>query len=86
MTKCVCQHKVIKGGKLQKSESSLVCVIIAEGSTNVLPVSTNIPADFCIPVSLYNKNPINISAYIVSDFKYLQHWWSAILMIVRKMH
>ena len=31
MTKCVRQHKVIKGGKLQKSESSLICVIIAEG-------------------------------------------------------
>ena len=41
MTKCVRQHKVVKGGKLQKSESSLICVIIAEGSTNALPVSTS---------------------------------------------
>ena len=49
MTKCVRQHKIVKGGKLQKSESSLICVIIAEGSTNALPVSTNIPAHFCIP-------------------------------------
>ena len=54
MTKCVRRHKVVKGGKLQKSESSLICVIIAEGSTNALPVSTSIPAHFCI--SLYNKN------------------------------
>ena len=40
MTKCVRQHKVVNCGKLQKSESSLICVIIAEGSTNALPVST----------------------------------------------
>ena len=26
MTKCVRQHKIVKGGKLQKSESSLICV------------------------------------------------------------
>ena len=56
MTKSVCLHKIVKGGKLQKSESSLICVIKAEGSTNALPVSTSIPAHFCIPVSLYNKN------------------------------
>ena len=56
VTKCVRQHKVVKGGKLQKSESSLICVIIAEGSTNALPVSSSIPAHFCIPVALYNKN------------------------------
>ena len=41
MTKCVCQHKVVKGGKLQKSESSLICVIIAKGPTNALPFSTH---------------------------------------------
>ena len=56
MTKSVRQHKIVKGGKLQKSETPLICVIISEGSTNALPVSTSIPADFCIPVSLYNKN------------------------------
>ena len=50
MTESVRRHKIIKGGKLQKSESSLICVIIAEGPTNALPVSTSIPADFCIPV------------------------------------
>ena len=55
MTKCIRQHKVVKGGKLQKPESSLICVIKAEGSTNGLPVFTSIPAHFCIPVSLYNN-------------------------------
>ena len=38
MTKSVCRHKIVRGGKLQKSESSLICVVTAEGSTNVLPV------------------------------------------------
>ena len=56
MTKSVRKHKVVKGGKLQKSESSFICVVVAEGSTNALPVSTSIPAHFCIPVSLYNEN------------------------------
>ena len=56
MTKCIFQHKIVKVDKLQKSESSLICVIIAEGSTNALPVSTGTPAHFYIPVSLYNKN------------------------------
>ena len=27
-------HQIVKGGKLQKSESSRICVVIAEGSTN----------------------------------------------------
>ena len=58
MTKCVRQHKIVKGGKLKKSESSLICVIIAEGSTNVLPVFTSILAHFCGLVSLHNKNVI----------------------------
>ena len=58
MTKSVRQHKIVKGGKLQKSESPFICVIIAEGSTNALPVSTSILAHFCIPVSLHNKNVI----------------------------
>ena len=56
MIKCVHQHKIVKGGKLQKSESPFICVIIAEGSTNALPISTSILAHFCISVSLYNKN------------------------------
>ena len=38
MTKSVCQHKTAKDGKLQKSESSLICVVIAEGSANALLV------------------------------------------------
>ena len=64
MTKSVRQPKTVKGSKLQKSESSLIFAVIAEGSTNALPVSTNIPAHFYIPVSLHNKNgllgcPIN---------------------------
>ena len=56
MTKNVHQHKIVKGGKLQKSESSLICVVIAEGSTNALPLFTSILAHFCILVSLHNKN------------------------------
>ena len=56
MTKSVHQHKIIKGGNLQESESPLMCVVIAEGSTNALPVSISILAHFCIPVSLHNKN------------------------------
>ena len=75
MTKSVCQHMSIKAGKLQKSESSLICVIIAEGSTNALPVSTSIPAHFCIPVSLHNNNVllrclINDILYLVIEFFY----------------
>ena len=50
MTKRVHQHKVVKGGKLRKSKSSLICVIIAEGPTNALPVSTSIPACVCVCV------------------------------------
>ena len=62
-----------KGGKLQKSESSLISVIIAEGSTNALPVFTSILAHFCIPVSLHNKNvllrfPINDILWLVIEF------------------
>ena len=42
MTKSARQYKIIKGGKLQKSESSVISVVIAEGSTNALSVSTDI--------------------------------------------
>ena len=75
MTKCVRQHKIVNSGKLQKSESSLICVIVAEGSTNALPVSTSIPAHFCIPVSMYNKNVllwclINDILWLVIEFFY----------------
>ena len=41
MTKRVHKHKIVKSGKLQKSESSLICVVIAEGFTNALPVFTS---------------------------------------------
>ena len=75
MTKSVRQHKIVKGGKLQKSESSLICVVIAEGSANALPVFTSILAHFYIPVSLYNKNVllrclINDIPYLVIEFFY----------------
>ena len=56
MTKSVRQHKSVKGSKLQKPESSLICVIIAEGYTNAMPVSISIPAQFCVSVSLHKKN------------------------------
>ena len=69
MTKSVCQRKIVKGVKLQKSESSIICVVIAEGSTNALPVSTSIPANFCIPVSLYNKNVF--LRCVINDILYL---------------
>ena len=42
MTKSVRQHKIGKGRKLQKSESSFIRLVIAEGSTNALPVFTSI--------------------------------------------
>ena len=42
VTKSVRQHKIVKGGKLQKSESCLICVVIAEGSTNALTVLVSI--------------------------------------------
>ena len=56
MTKNVRQHKIVKGGKLQKSGSSLICVVIAERSTNASPESTSVLAHFCIPISLHKKN------------------------------
>ena len=56
MTKSVRQHKIVKNGKLQKSESSLISIVIAEGSANALKVFIRILARFCILVSLYNKN------------------------------
>ena len=56
MTKSVRQLKIVKGGKLQKSDPLSFVVIIAEGATNALPVSTSILAHFYIPVSLHNKN------------------------------
>ena len=69
MTKSVRQHKIVKGGKLQKFESSLICVIIAEGSTNALPVSTSIPAHFFIQVSLNNKNVL--LRFLINDYLWL---------------
>ena len=57
MTKSVRQHKILKGGKLQKSESFLICVIIAEGSTNALPVSTSSEQAY----EQYTVNQINKS-------------------------
>ena len=48
MTKLVRQHKIVKGGKLQKSESALICVVIAEVSTKALPVFTSILAEWAV--------------------------------------
>ena len=56
MTKIVHQHKIAIGDELQKSESSLIYVIIAEGSANAVPVFTSIGAHFCNSVSLHSKN------------------------------
>ncbi|WP_419582018.1 hypothetical protein [Thiolapillus sp.] len=55
----------IKGGKLRKSESSLICVVIAEGSTNALPISKTILAHFFIPDSFHNKNILLL--YLIND-------------------
>ena len=57
MTKCVRQHEIVKGDKLKKSESSLINVVIAEGSTNTLKVSTSILAHCSLPVN--KKAPIH---------------------------
>ena len=55
------------------SESSLICVVIAKGSTNALPVFTSIFAHFCIQVSLDNENVllrclINDILWLVIEF------------------
>ena len=78
MTKSVHQHKIIKGGKLQKSEFSLIGVIIAEGSTNALPVPTSILSHFCIPVFVHNKTVllrclINDILQLVKEFFCCHH-------------
>ena len=36
----------LRGGRFQKSESSVICVVIAEGSANALPVFMSIHAHF----------------------------------------
>ena len=41
-TKSVGHDKIARGGKLQESESSLICVIIAGGSANALPLFISI--------------------------------------------
>ena len=55
MTKSDRQYEIVKGGKLQESQSSLICFVIAGGSLKALPVFINILAHFCIPVSFNNK-------------------------------
>ena len=81
MTESVCQHKIVKDGKLQKSESPLICVIIAEGSTNALPVFTSILAHFCIQVSLHKKNVLLHS--LISDILYLviEFFYSLVIIV-----
>ena len=73
----------LKVANSRSLESPLMCVIIAEGSTNTLPVSTSILAHFCIPVSLHNKNVllwclINDILQLVIEFFYF------IVIIVRR--
>ena len=46
----------LKVANSRSLESSLICVIFAEGSTNALPVFINILGHFYIPVSLHNKS------------------------------
>ena len=46
MAKCVRQLKVVKGGRLQDSGSSLICVVLAEGPANALPVFISVLATF----------------------------------------
>ena len=75
MIKSVRQHGIVKGGKLQKSKPSLICVVIAEGSGNALPVFLSILANFCISVFLHNKNVllrcvINDILYLIIEFFY----------------
>ena len=52
MTKSVHQHKIVTGGKLWKSktESSLICVVIAEGSKCLASFHKHL-VHFCIPLS-----------------------------------
>ena len=76
MPRPVHQHNTVKGGKLQEPESSLICVVIAEGSADALPVFINILAHFCIAVSLHKKNAllrflINDILQLVTEFFYI---------------
>ena len=82
MAKSVRQHSIVKAGKLKKSKTSLICVVIAEGSTTALPVSTSITAHFCFPVSLHNKNVLLRWAVGGSFEPVLHHW--AYISIVRR--
>ena len=57
-------------------ESSLICVVFAEGSANAIPVFISILAHFCIPVSLHNQNVllrclINDILSLVKEFFYV---------------
>ena len=69
-----------KGGKIQKFESSLICVVIAEGSTNALPVFTSILAHFCIPVSLHNNN-VRLRC-LINDILWLALEFSCFVVII----
>ena len=80
MTKSVRQHKVVKGGKLQKSQSSLICVVIAEASINALPVVIRILAHFCIPVSVHNKNVF--LGFLINDILWLVTQFFCFVVII----
>ena len=74
-----------KGGKLQESESSLICVVITQGFANALPVIISILTHFYIPVSLHNKNvllrsPINdILQLVIKFFHFIVWCWGVCL-------
>ena len=54
--KGVCQYLVVKGYKFYKSETSLICLDIAVGSTNLSPFCLCILPNFSIPIPLYSQN------------------------------
>ena len=49
------QSKVAKNDKFKVSETSLICLDIAIGSTYVSHVLLGIPSNFRVPVLLYNQ-------------------------------
>ena len=73
-------HERIKGGKLQESESSLICFIIAAGSSKPLPVFMNILANNCISVFLHNKNVL--LQYLVNDILLLVIEFTYFIVII----
>ena len=64
-TKCVCQNQVVVSGKLQESQTSVICLIIAMGFLCVSPVAVRILSNLSISVTLqYNYV---LPRYLVND-------------------